>query len=539
MRGPARIPYRWPQNGFLGMDDREGITSPVFARGFLSALYDYHIIGMGRLLKRRGSQPWQGNGDAVNGANAIQRLWHYRFEGTSKLVAACNGGLFYDNGGSWSDISGTASFSSSANAIYRFTHFRDDSTSWLIGTDGSNNLFKCVPGTTAAAPMATTAPYPTKARDVTEFMGRLFVINTDAGPHQVEFSDDGSVTLWNALNNIPGGPRRSEGIGLSKHTDESLLVFFRDTVFRIVPLDRAAGDYASEIFFAFRPVDQTRGAIATGSIITSKMGYTYFASDEGIFRIRDPQRPAEYLSEGLKGLWAGLNKSRLPYIQAFERGEPWNEVVFLVSDGASTQHDLALVYNPVIASLFRSNSVGWSVFRSDTGDLKYNCGVNYKNADSKDITLLGGYDGVVDEAWGDANYPTGNRDNANGLVVSELKTGLLDLGYDGLKRIVDPWMEIQTTDEIEFLLRATGIGETPNLTMSREVGSVGDQLSISFVFDQSAFAASSPGQMKFLGRPKSRSFQFTLTESGDREPHEIHRFILPHKRQGLRLAAGR
>lgn len=516
-----RISYRFPRlgTGFRGEYSAEGPTDEVYQVGYLKQCRNYHLLGRGRLQKRKGHKPTIAT--AINGSAAVQGLGVYD-DGTSRyLVGVSNGKIKYMTGGAWSDITGALTPQAGENLFTRMVRYTQGSTTYLIGTgplsgtatnkqiwkwSGSGNATGLYVG---AEPGSVVGP--TFARDIAEFRGRLFAIGTDTSDYIVEYSDDGVCDSWNDGNYFYC-TRASKGMGLIEHNDGVLLVFHANSIHRI----EYNYDAQTGALFTAQLVDGSVGLVSTPSLTQSK-GVTYFCGPKGPYMIRNANYPAEYIGLPIRDFWATLNPSRLQYIQAFERGEPWDEVVFLVSTGSNEQHNAALVYNTELKS--------WSIFDSTYGYLLLNCGTNFINSDGRHVTMCGRYDGKVSECWGNDNYDTGNLDDdTTGSVVQSLvQTGDLDFGYDGLKRLREMWLDLLLSDERTFSMQITTTGGTvESTTPTAAIGNPADQLSIDFTFDSSAFASGSSVQARIQKSVKARRFQFAISETADGPPHTIN-----------------
>lgn len=522
MASRERTSYRFPRlgTGFRGEYSAEGPTDEAYQIGFLKQLRNYHLQGRGRLQKRKGHKPTIAT--TINGAAvAVQGLGVYD-DGTSRyLVGVSNGKVKYNNGTTWTDITGTLTPQAGDNLFVRFERFTQGSTTYLVGTGplsgtATNRQVWKWAGTGNATGLYVGAEVgsvvgPTFARDVCEFRGRLFAIGTDTSPYIVEYSDDGVLDSW-ADGNYFYCTRGSMAMGLTQHNDGVLLVFHQKSVHRVeFSYDATTGEV-----FTRQLVDGSVGAISTPSICTSK-GVTYFAGPNGPYRIRSAFKPAEFIGTAIRDLWATLNPTRLQYIQAFERGAPFDEVVFLVSTGSNDQHNAALIYNTSLDA--------WSIFDSTYGYLLLNCGVNFTNSNGRQVTMCGRYDGKVSECWGDDNYDTGNLDDdTTGAVVQTLvQTGDLDFGYDGLKRLREMWLDLLLTDSRTFSLQITTTGGTiESTTPTAAIGNPAARLSVDFVFDSSAFASGSSVQARLQKSVKARKFQFGISETASGPPHTIN-----------------
>jgi len=513
----------------LGENGIDALTSLVYEKGALRRCRNYHL-GRNGIKKREGTQPYQGNATAVNGSDAIQSLAMYDWGTTRHLLAVAGGTLKRENSGAWTAITGAVTIASGKDVPIRWAQFYNGTDYLICGTDGTNTPFKWT-GTGNAAAFGGTPP--TRAEDICEFMGRVFAINTDAGSTIVEFSDDATVDSWGAGQAFHCS-RETDGVALLKHSASVLLALYRGSVHavRYHYVDTGLGD----AYFIRDLVDGSHGAISKASCINFR-GYSYFVARDGIYRImpsgnNELPPPAQYISRPLEHIWRELEPSRIRYISAFARGYPWNEVVFFATTDGNTQHNIAIVFNTEIAELF-GHELAWSVFDSAGGYLKYNAGLNFINSDDEHITLLGGYDAVVDEAWGTDGYSTGYKDNGSGGagVATDVTTGYLGCGMPawtkGLRQ-VEMDMEIQGNRSFTLTVYGTNDANVSIVT-DTTVDAAGDQLTTEFTFGTSYFAVAGVSDHAIEVNQSSRFFQATLAESEDEEsPHALHTIRLMH-----------
>jgi len=505
-----RYSYRFPRRGtgFRGEHSREGVTDEIYQAGYLSRARNYHFVGRGRALKRQGHQAY---GAAMAAGEPIQALQMFEWGTTRKLYGVADGDLYrYDeSAGAWGGVTGGITLPSGKDEQVRFTHFRDGSGENLVGI-ANGRPWRVSAAGNAEYCTANSGIGPTNGLDVEEFMGRLWVIEKNGALHRC---DDGISSTWGEMD---GGTiyctRESPGVGLERHGQQALLVFHQRSIHSILFNYSGQGQP-----WIVRTADARIGCDYASSIVHYK-GVTYFKGPDGFYRLKSPTKPAEYIGYPMEEVWQDLLYSRLPYMRAFSRGEPWNEIVWCATKADSTQHNIFFVFNTELET--------WFVFDSASGDMDFNCGASFTNSNGKQITLLGGYNGQVNAAWGDDEYETGYRDNGDsgGLVASELRTGMMDFGYPGIKRLREIWAEAEVQFEKSFNLEIIGLSEDP--IVSKEVAletRQGSRLSIDFILGQSRLSGSDvPTQAKFRVSARSRAFQSKLTEQNDTKPHKMH-----------------
>ena len=521
--GPQRESYRLPRRGYgwHGIHERAGLIDEVYAAGYLYKCRNYHLIGRGRLLKRKGSQIYIAT--VVVDGQPIQSLHMSEFGSTANLLALCNGKLKFYNGTDWTDATGSLTFASGADNKMRVTQIRQGTDLYVVGTaPGSNRPWKWNGSGAATTLTDATTKGPQWAVDIVQFQGRLWALNTSNGQTLLEFSDDGMATDWSS-GQYMHCTRETPGVGLIAHGQKALLVFHQNSIHRITY------DYTTTEPWVQQPLTENLGAVSTYSLVHSK-GVSYFAATDGFYRIRSPNSAPEYIGYPIEESWGGLNASRLSYIEGFERGEPWNEVVWLASKAGSSTHNIAFIWNTELED--------WTIFDSPYSNFSFNCGTNFKHSTGKQVTLLGGYTGYVNSAWGDDNYDTGNLDGgATGAVIdSEIQTGMLDFGYEGIKRLKEIWVDAVILTTRNFTMEIVGLSEGTIVQDSTSVGTSGNRLSIDFYLDTSRLAASNaPTQARLIAKARSRMFQFRLTEQDTGDPHTVNALTFKWLPRGRRF----
>ena len=515
--------FRFPTGkGFLGENNSDAETEDAFSRGALSLLRNYHIDGHGGLLKRHGWEYYTTN--AIDSTNSVQGLGYMDF-GTPYLLAVSGTKvkrMVEASPSTWTDITGSVTINSGQDYLNRFCTFHDGTSGNIIGTDGTGNPWKWN-GSGNIAALALT-----RASDVQSFKTHVFAINTPDRATAIRYSDTGDPATWPA-DNVFDCTRDSAGVGLALHSSETLLAFYENSIWRINFDYGGAGALTS--FFTSQLVDGSIGCVSRTGIVTSR-GRTYFVSRQGIHVVDDPSRPARYISRPLEGLWSDLNKGRLKFIYAFERGEPWNEIVFLASSRGSAYHDTALVYNTEIAS-YAGVENAWSVFEGGSNQ-RFNVGVNYIKSDGMHHTLLGSYDSKIAKAWGSERNSTSFTDNT-AAVLTIAQTGFLDMGYEGQKSIREVWLDLHTTAKHSISVKVDGAEESLSTSSVLNLGEDSGALDFDFKLGTSSLAAGDIAQARFKLTGNSRYFRFRLEEGDTTRPQRIEAMHFLYVPKGMRI----
>jgi len=523
--------YAFPTGrGFLGENNTDAETEEAFSSGYLALLRNYHLDGKGAIRKRQGWEDYTSN--AINGSNDVQGLGVLDFGGAPKLIGVAGNKVKRMDEGSpatWVDITGSLTVNVGQNNYWRFCQFHDGTNGQIIGTDNVGNLFKYHSGATNVTALTGL----TRASDVQQFKSHVFAINTahtaNTRSTAIRYSDTGDPTSW-PNDNVFDCTRDSDGIGLALHSNETLLAFYENSIYRINFDYGGAGALTS--FFTNQLVDGTVGCSSRSSIVTSK-GRTYFANSRGIYMVGDAQQPAVYISRPLEELWGQLNKQRVKYIYAFERGDPWNEIVFLVTYGSATDHDTAIVYNTEVALRVGPENA-WSVFQG--ANLKFNSGVSYRHTTSAvEHTILGQYgNSKIAKAWGGERNTTSNTDNGT-TIASTAETGFLDMGYEGIKSIREMWIDMTLTSQKDISVNVTSPEGTLSTSTEVDLGGAFGLLDNDFTLDTSTLATGTISQARFKLTGNSRYFKVRLEEADTTKPQRIEGFHFLFVPKGMRI----
>ena len=514
-------PYRLTL--FTGENDQDGLEDQeVFGRQRGAKLYrarGVHQIGRGRLLTRRGYTPLLTS--AVNGAAAMQGLYFHETAGNRYLVAVAGGKVKYTTGalGSWTDYTSGITLTAGQDVLHRFCTYQDSNSLYVIGTDGVNRPYALVPGTSTCVTLPGAGNVPALAADIQEFHGYLLVLGPEGDPTLLEASQYGQLAWTDPI--IIQTTKNSRGLALARPNRDALLAFYEDQIWRV-----QFNNTGSSALTAY-PVEGSEPAVSRTSICTSR-GYTYYAGNNGPYRIGSPRQPAQYIGHDIEQFWDECNKNRRKYISTFKRGFPWSEVVFCVSYGTSTVHNAYLLWNEDRESF---TIIPPAVV---AGTLEFNCGTNWRDTNNVDHTIMGGYTGVAYKAWGAANSDSTYYDNGQDIKW-ELQSGLLNYGYDGVKSQRFVWVDYEAADQHTIDVELETIGSDVTVRKSFVLGTVGDLLDVNFTLDESYLQAGRVAYTQKKIEARSRFFQWKFSETGHGVPLIFTNFTFPHVRLGVGL----
>lgn len=519
----TRTPYTVTE--FRGMHDQASpLDHKEFVRnGYLSVVENYHLDrGM---RKRQGHRAFTAN--PISAGDPVQGLAMYQWDTTRELIGLANGQLKQRAGDNWNSITGALVLPTAASARLRTCQFHDGADEYIIGCTGAgtNPPFAWSGAGNATAIGGAGTP-PAFAADCAEFKDFLFFINTPAGPYALQHGGYGVLNDWPLNNNLIDCTRSSIGVGLIEHGQEVLLAFYQHSIHRITFNYDNTG---TANYFAHAVVDGTVGTSSRDSIV-GRDGYTYFAGGprgifRGFYRIGDPRRRAQYLSEPIEGFLSRTTRSAANQVVVLTRGSQQNEVIWLMPIDGSSDLNAAAVFN--------TQKEGWSIFTGLNNALHFNAGGLWVDTNGEDVTLVGGYDGSVFEAWGDDQHSTGFADDTEDIRC-EFLGGFTNMGANRVKGIREAWMDIETTAAKNFLGRVDVSASAPQATGAFNMGASQAPLG-SFVLGQDPLAGNNLWEARMTVNRQGRYARLGVVEQSKAAPHVINSYTLTHKAQGVKL----
>ena len=514
-----RRPYRMEE--FRGENNRDSLTNQRIYGGNKAKLYrmrNYHLIGYGRGRKRYGYTGYVT--PKIDGSNAVQGLQMYEFGALRKLCGISNGKLksFTEGSDVWANHTGSLVLDATDATQHRFGNFTDGTTEYMLGTDGVNPPYAW-DGVNNAVTWASLGPgAPTIATDVKEYHGYMLSLYK----HSITYSAYGRFD-WTDQNVIDA-TRDSNGLALEQHSKDAVLAFYERQVYRIMFNEREG-----PTFLSF-PVEGSEPCISKQSIAT-KDGWTYYATRRGIRRIglRGESWRDEFIGREIEQYWDSLNRGRLDKIVAIPRGEPWNEVLFLVTEGATNnQNNAILCWNTQID--------GWTIWPpSNTGTkMLFATGTNFVDSSGIPRTIMGDYSGNVYDCFGHNLADTTFTDDG-ATIRTEFSTGFLDFGYKGVKGLRQIILDLEAPDTKTFSILIEAMGKSPIFSGTFKAGAGGGILDVDFMLDESVLSVGSVTQAQMPLKSAGRYFSIELTETDTDSAHVISALTLPWVVKGMRM----
>ena len=518
--GTRRYPYVF--DAFRGEDNHSSLTNQaIFGAtgahaGRMRRLRNYHLIGPGKALSRRGYTAYVAA--LPNGVNAIQGMRMDEWGSTRDLYVVVGGQLRRLNGSSWDNVTGTATFTTGQDVHTRWTNFTDANQNWLIGCDGTAAPFIVRNGVNAAL-FSAVSPQPLpwldafQPVDMCEFHGYVLALNR----HNLYYTAYGTLDFANG--SVIDTQRRSLGVGLAQHSRDIVMVFFERGVYAM-----EFNPFEGSTFRAV-PIEGAEGCVSKDSIYT-RDGWTYWASHKGLYRVGDPRRGAQFVTEEIQDYWDSLNQERRYQIRHVERGSPWHEVIWLVSESGNSEHNAAIVFNDRIGAC--------TIFpKSQSPDvMEFNAACLYRGSDLIDRTLVGGYDGVVYQAWGAANSGSGNSDNGS-AISTEIETGFMNYGFPGVSDLREVFVDGEVSSSLTFQVQGETLGSAEVVNRTFTIGTAGAILGV-FVIGTDYLVSSTVSQGNFEMPLSGRAHKLRISRSGTEAPHILTALTMTHLPKRLR-----
>lgn len=517
-----RTPYSF--SNFAGENNVDSIVEQrVFGnRGRkLRQLRNYQTIGWGLEKKRYGYQSWITA--AVNGAAIPNGVGVHKSGSTYQMVVVAGDKIKVMDkvNDQWIDITGAATPTAGKDNLWRFGRFTDGTNQWIMGTNGLDEPFLWDGNTANSVRLLSTFDASTLELPaivgLEEFNGHVLLLN-DAG---LKYSAFGEMNFSSGGAGIIEGGQGSKGYALHRHSGKSALLFYEEEIY-MLESNQIEG-------LTWRAVDleDSEPCIARNSIVT-KDGVTYYCGDRGIHSLKADGRPAKFIGREIETYFMELNQSRKAQISAVRRGQPWNELMWLVTHHEdSTEHNSLIVYNDALKA--------WNIFPASrtSGKMEFNCGVTLQGTDGIPRTIVMGYNGIAYEAFGHRFADSSFLDDG-AQIYTTFETGFMDYGYAGISATRDLFLDLETPTAKTFTLTIECMGKTP-IVKEFTAGAGGALLDVGFTLDESVLSESQVSQAKVKVDQDGKYTKFRLEESDTDTPHSIAGFNLPHLNRGMRM----
>jgi hypothetical protein len=372
-------------------------------------LQDVNLSENGAAESRNGYDEWLAT--QITSANAIMGFWEGEFRdyGTRRVIVTRTKVYEFD-GTTLTDLTGT-DLTGGAEDRVQFEFVNE--TLYINNRTDQIQLWS---GDLMANCAAMTGMPWTKAGGLLLHNGLVLAtsLTESAVSHRsrIRWSDINTQTMvadptvWNADNQFDVGTTGK--IVRAVENWEQVWIFKRDGVYP------GSVTYSDLGFFRWRPNGAIRGfqPIAPDGFHVDP-NFIFGIGEEGAF-VLDRNGTFRRVTDGIRDQWDLLNKSRLPYAQAYVRHDDHQVRVLMSSSGNSSGHDKVLVWD------WDNDSV-WFDTPNDTMSTGGRMTVS-----GNEFDFLGSLDGYLFKA----NDPTKTQDNGTSISW-RIKMQPWDLGMPG------------------------------------------------------------------------------------------------------------
>jgi hypothetical protein len=293
-----------PTRGVQGSVPRYAVPDGYLWRG------NNVIARFGRLITRAGFAAVNPTGP---GARLSGGVYFHTVDEQERVIAATQTKWYRLNGGVWSDISGSVTFTTVPEDPTRFTVFQSGGVNYAIGVNNHDGLYSWDGDGSHAVAHLTNAP--TAARDITAVGNYVVIANTveSAVRHsvRVRWSDFNDHTTWPALNlaDLVSSGAGKNIVAVRALGRLAMIVYLEESVWLG---DAQAGVTA----FRFEQLESVKGPCSPSCVVAYGSKHYYLAQDGRIYqvdgyRVTPISDPADYFlqTSGLSTQFVTVNRS--------------------------------------------------------------------------------------------------------------------------------------------------------------------------------------------------------------------------------------
>ena len=286
------------------------------------------------------------NSSAMNGGANLQGLSYYKLTNADEfLVAVCGNALFRSTstlGGTMTDITGALTITGGQNNIWTHLTFNDVH----LGFGG--------PATSPNAPWAWTGSgnaaalggSPPSAYGAFHVNNRVFAFRTSANPSRILWTIVGNQANWTGSGSGNADVWTSDNDSLTAAAilnTNTVLLFKENSVHQMIVSNLISN--AFPIFPLFKDV----GCVGKHAVVVAD-GLCYFINSQGRMKITDGARiftEKDFTAlNDADDLWAGLNASRLQYMQGKRIiGADYDHILWICSASAASTNNQAIIWD--------------------------------------------------------------------------------------------------------------------------------------------------------------------------------------------------
>lgn len=302
----------------------------------------------GQLLKRGGyilNNTTNLLATSVTGGGYLQST-----TGTSFMAVVVGTNIFTTGnsfGGSYTNVTGTVTLTSSANNLAQFTRYKDFG---VICNDSDTPIMVQNNSAFALVKAATIA------KTCESYNNYLLIGNTkEAGTvygSRFRWSDLGDINTWPANNYIDVEPDDGDSIVAIKRYQSNVYIFKKRSIYEAV-ITGGAGAEA----FIYRPIARNIGAWAKNSVrVVETKGIAFLGAD-GVYLFDGNN--FNFISDQIQTKLNGMNRARYQYAVA-DVYQPKHQYWIAMSYGTETTNQTILVWDYI--------QEAWSVYKGITAN---------------------------------------------------------------------------------------------------------------------------------------------------------------------------
>jgi hypothetical protein len=471
---------------------------------------------------------------AISGAPAVTGLFEFRrsFDSARVLVAVAGSNLYSTDS---TTFTGAVTVTAGQDNLWTFAEHKDQV--FAAGGANGDSLWRWT-GTGNAA--AVTLQSDTNADGVADanvdakfifqkwnygFLAGMNGSVPDDNPMTVRYSALGDMTSW-PIGNTIGGSSAIGGLsayggefttGLAEHTDNQgdwLLILTNRKLYSVLQTSNPLSPF-------FIDSEIANGCVSQAAFVNlgTDSGDSIYLSEDGIHSLRQSQqhgaRQDRFLSWKIRTTFRSLRRDRLKYASgAYDPDH--GIVVFLVTTGANTAHDLLLVLDVKGQDEVTAENARW--YRWRLSGISANRVVSARGVDGKRGIYLGTTNGNV------LRFTLDRFDDLTVGYVARLQTHHDDLGAPGVVKVLgDIYMQLQPGGDYNPRVRAVfdfGQSPTESIPLDMQVGSEPSWGAISW--NEFAWSSTNTTQRERVpGWGAGETISLEIVHAGTNQPFRI------------------
>jgi len=454
-------------------------------------------------MKRQGNTAF--NSSAMTGAGGVTGLGYFKPSTGADHLLAISGSKIYESNaldGTFNDITGAVTITSSANNIWTYTPFNDLG----IFVGGAPNPPIKYNGTGNAAALGGS---PISGNFGFSVNGRMFIGNSTTNPSRIAWSILANPEDWSGVGSGSSDVQKNDGdelVGAGILSNDIVLLFKQSSIHQMITRTSP---------FPVFPLFKGTGAVGKNAIVVAD-GVCYYITPKARMEATDGSSVIQF-PDDIDDIWSGLNMSRLKYIQGIRyTGKGFDHLIWLCSNGSSSTNNLAIVWD-LANKCWLQHTTGF--------------GGNITAIHQNGTFYMGAYDGKV-YTMDVANTYTDASETSPGAISCLWRTGWNT--QSSLQISTHPFKL-----NIAMLTQASGsvtLGygfdfNTDMITTFLNMQSVGA------VWDSSAWDSSTWGTQTDVVRDtflvgRGNAFQCTFSNSTASQGMTIHGFTITGKKSG-------